>query len=185
MGPHGPQPGPGVTKGLIENMVYLCLKMFWNIFGVFGQVLRFLIKITWFLSFSMQSHAQSSRNFVTNFILDPKRVKFDQKSNIWAYMGPYGPGQGPWRAGKVEEKRILKQNMLSGGHNRRFLRKMWYVKNNRFPNWVSDEFLDDSAWFCVEKLRKHSFETKIQTNNQTYKTILERRKEITFIIRCL
>mgnify|MGYP003315669372 CR=1 FL=1 len=39
-----------------------------------------MVKITCFLSFSSKNHAESSRNFVKNLILNPKRAKLDQKS---------------------------------------------------------------------------------------------------------
>ena len=32
------------------------------------------------------------------------------------------------------------------------------------------EFLHDSEWFCMEKLKKHSFETKKQKEYQQYPT---------------
>ena len=35
------------------------------------------------------------------------------------------------------------------------------------------KFLDDSAWFCMEKLKKHSFETKNPKSNQKYFKILK------------
>ena len=35
-----------------------------------------------FLSFSNKKHAESFRNFVKNLVLDPKRPKLDQKSEI-------------------------------------------------------------------------------------------------------
>ena len=44
------------------------------------KILKLFVKITCFLSFSKQNHAESSRNFVKNLVLDPKRAKFDQKS---------------------------------------------------------------------------------------------------------
>ena len=48
----------------------------------------FLVLKLCFLSFSKQNHAESSRNFVKNFILKPKRAKLDEKSELWAHMGP-------------------------------------------------------------------------------------------------
>ena len=50
----------------------------------------FFISKPCFLSFSTQNHAESSRNFVTNSFLNPKRVKFDQKSwfgHVWTCPG--------------------------------------------------------------------------------------------------
>ena len=44
---------------------------------------------------------------------------------------------------------------------------MGYVKNE----WSKTDFLikclDDSAWLCMEKLKKHSVETKKQKNKNT------------------
>ena len=50
------------------------------IFEFFGQILRFLIKITWVLSFSGKNDAESLCHFVKNLILNPKHAKFNQKS---------------------------------------------------------------------------------------------------------
>ena len=47
---------------------------------IFGQILRFWVKITWFLSFSSKNHAESSRNLIKNSVLDPKWAKFNRKS---------------------------------------------------------------------------------------------------------
>ena len=38
------------------------------------------------------------------------------------------------------------------------------------------KFLDDSAWFCMEKLKKHSFETN--KNQQIDKIIKEECKKV-------
>ena len=73
-----------------------------GIFGICGQILRFLIKIMCFLSFSSKNHTESSRNFIKNFVLNPKLPKFEQKSEIGhvrtcqdlsrrTQKGPYGP----------------------------------------------------------------------------------------------
>ena len=43
-------------------------------------IFEFWVEKTCFLSFSSKSHAESFRNFVKNLILNPKRVKLDQKS---------------------------------------------------------------------------------------------------------
>ena len=85
---------------------------FLSIFRIFGQILGFLIKITWFLSFSSKNDAESSRNFMKILFLDPKRAKLVQKSlrkvygkytessktsktcpgkHIRAHKGPYEP----------------------------------------------------------------------------------------------
>ena len=47
----------------------------------FGQILGFGRK-TCFLSFSRKNHADSSRQFVKNSVLDPQHTNFDQKSEI-------------------------------------------------------------------------------------------------------
>ena len=47
----------------------------------FRKILRFLIRITWFLSFSSKNDAESLCHFVKNLILNLKHVKFDQK--LW------------------------------------------------------------------------------------------------------
>ena len=52
-------------------------------FLIFCQILRFLIKITWFLSFSGKNDAESLCHFVKNLFLNPKRAKLDQKVEIW------------------------------------------------------------------------------------------------------
>ena len=62
--------------------IFLFFFLFFCIFGIFGQILRFLVKITCFLSFSSKNHAESFINFVKNQILNPKRAKLDQKSEI-------------------------------------------------------------------------------------------------------
>jgi len=52
---------------------------------------------TMFLSSSTQSHAESSRNFVKDSVLDPKRAKMSQKSPFGVSGGRPGgrPGGGP------------------------------------------------------------------------------------------
>ena len=55
-------------------------KICWYVFCIFGKILRFLVKIICFLSFSNKNHAESFRNFVKNLILNPKHTKLDQKS---------------------------------------------------------------------------------------------------------
>ena len=55
---------------------------FWVIFEFFGQILRFLIKITWFLSFSGKNDAESLCHFVKIPFWDLKRAKLHQKSEI-------------------------------------------------------------------------------------------------------
>ena len=48
----------------------------------FGQILRFLIKMIWFLCFSGKNDAESSINFVKILFLDPKRANLDQNSDF-------------------------------------------------------------------------------------------------------
>ena len=94
--------------------------IFWGIFQIWGQILRFLVKITWFFSFSNKNDAESSRNFIKKWVLDPRRTKLVQMSlrkvdgkltpsprlvqegpygpiwaHIWAHQGPYGSIYGP------------------------------------------------------------------------------------------
>ena len=54
----------------------------WGILEFFGQILRFLVKITWFLSFSSKNDAESLCHFVKIPFLDPKRAKLDQNSDF-------------------------------------------------------------------------------------------------------
>ena len=75
----GPQGSLGIPR---KPYVYLFFEICLGIFGNLGQLLRFLIKITWFLSFSNKNDAESLCHFVKNLILDPKRVKFDQNSDF-------------------------------------------------------------------------------------------------------
>ena len=59
----------------------------------------------------MQNHAESSRNFVKNTALNPKRATFDQTSEIWAHMGParaLEESVGPARA--LEEREKFRKN---------------------------------------------------------------------------
>ena len=58
------------------------LTYFWVFFGIFGQILRFLINIKSFLSFSNKNHAESSMNFVKIPFLDPKHAKLEQTSDF-------------------------------------------------------------------------------------------------------
>ena len=44
--------------------------------------MKFLIKITWFLSFSSKNDAESLCHFVKIQFLDPKRAKLDQNSDF-------------------------------------------------------------------------------------------------------
>ena len=61
---------------------YLFLMIFYNMFGIFGQILKFLINITWFLSFSSKNDAASLCHFVKIQFLDLKRAKLDQNSDF-------------------------------------------------------------------------------------------------------
>ena len=55
------------------------------------------------MSFSTQNHAESSRNFVKNSVLDPKHVKFDQNSDYEGGVGTFdllvlrGRAQAKWK----------------------------------------------------------------------------------------
>ena len=73
------------------------LRICWGIFGKIGQILRFLIKITWFLSFSNKNDAESLCHFVKIPFFDPKRVKLDQNSDFchvrtysWLHKSEFG-----------------------------------------------------------------------------------------------
>ena len=45
-------------------------------------------------------------------------------------------------------------------------------------NWVFDEILNDSAWFCLEKLKKtHCFETKKLENQTRNLKIISKNKK--------
>ena len=74
-----PQGSLGIPR---KPYFYLFSEICWSIFGIFGQILKFLIKITWFLSFSSKSDAESLCHFVKIPFLDLKRAKLDQKSEI-------------------------------------------------------------------------------------------------------
>ena len=99
--------GPWEFPGISGNF-----RDFYGIFLIFGQILRFVIKITCFLSFSSKNDAESFRHFIKNLVLVPKRAKLVQKSlrkvygkytessktsktcpgrPIWAHKGPYVP----------------------------------------------------------------------------------------------
>ena len=56
--------------------------------------------------------------------------------------------------------RFFHQTTWSGGQ-KTILRKMNYFKK-MIQNWLLLKFLDDSTWLCMEKLKKHSCETKNQ-----------------------
>ena len=99
--------GPQGSLGIPRNLGFFCIFWdFWGIFWIFGQILRFLVKIMWFLSFSSKNDAESLWNFVKIPFLDPKRAKLDQKfwfghvrtcpgGPIWAPYGPTWAHMGP------------------------------------------------------------------------------------------
>ena len=75
---------PSVQEYFGKNLGKICILIYFLVFlGIFGQILRFLIKITWFLSFSNKNDAESLCHFdKKKYFLDPKRAKLDQKSEI-------------------------------------------------------------------------------------------------------
>ena len=91
--------------------IFGIFQIFFCIFGIFCQILLFLVKIMWFLSFSSKNDAELFINFVKIQFLDPKRAKLVQKSygkfteslqNLQdlsrrTHKGPYGPIYGPIR----------------------------------------------------------------------------------------
>ena len=102
----------GLCRTSSKNIFFL-LKTFifvWDIFWIFDQILRFSVKLKWFFSFSGKNGAESFINFVKIQFLDPKRAKFDQKSEIGhvrtcqdlskrTHKDPYGKSSyGPIRA---------------------------------------------------------------------------------------
>ena len=99
-----------------------------------------------FLSFSNKNHAESFRNFIKKTFLDPKRAKLDQNSDfrhVRTYMDPYGPMDRSWQVRTFPISDFW-SNFACFGFKNEFLTK----------------FLNDSAWFCVEKLKKQGFETQ-------------------------
>ena len=64
------------------SLSLLIVLWFWNIFWIFDQILRFLINITCFFSFSGKNDAESLCHFVKIPFLDPKRAKLDQNSDF-------------------------------------------------------------------------------------------------------
>ena len=46
------------------------------------------------------------------------------------------------------------------------------------------KFLDDSAWLCMEKLKKHSFETKNPTIDQNTSTIQKIKQILSYQSDC-
>ena len=78
-GSSGPQGSLGNPR---KTYIYLFFYICWGIFWIFGQILRFLIRITWFLSFSSKNDAESLCHFVKIPFLDPKRAELDQNSDF-------------------------------------------------------------------------------------------------------
>ena len=62
-GSAGPQGSLGIPR---KPYIYLFLKIVFIIFWIFDQILKFLAKIVWFLSFSSKNDAESSRNSIKN-----------------------------------------------------------------------------------------------------------------------
>ena len=68
-----------------------------GILGFLNQILKFWVKITCFLSFSSKNHAESSRNFVKNLILNPKRAKLNPKRALKSLTTMNCPPRKPSR----------------------------------------------------------------------------------------
>ena len=86
VGTQRPRPDRQIGATILKTIFFLGFVGYfldlWVIFEIFGQILRFLIKITWFLSFSGKNDAESLWNFVKNLILKPKHANFDKKSRF-------------------------------------------------------------------------------------------------------
>ena len=74
----GPQGSLGIPRKSYFN---LFLGIPFGIFGIFGQILRLLIKITWFLSFSSKNDAESLCHFVKIPIFGPETCQIGPK--LW------------------------------------------------------------------------------------------------------
>ena len=75
----------GPAKTCFTKYIYLeiiFLPIFCDFWCNFNSIFRFLVKITWFLSFSSKNDAESLGYFVKIPFLDLKRAKLDQKSEI-------------------------------------------------------------------------------------------------------
>ena len=79
-GLHAPQGHP--LRGSIKGIVYVTFNIFMFFLNFFCNCLWFWVSRPCFLSFSTQSHAESSRNFFKNLVLDPKHAKLDQNSDF-------------------------------------------------------------------------------------------------------
>ena len=72
--------------------------------------------------------------------------------------------------------------MFSLKVKKRFVRKKVTLKKRWLKNELLMNILDDSAWLCMEKLKKHSFEThKPKILSKILKESKHKRKEIAFI----
>ena len=107
----------GSPQGSLGNLrISSIFLIFYVFFWFFGKILRLLVKMTWFLSFSGKNDAESFRNFIKIPFLNPKRAKLVQKSygkfteslrnlprpyvifqdlSRRTHKGPYGPIYGP------------------------------------------------------------------------------------------
>ena len=117
------------------------------------KILGFSLKITCFLSFPSKSHAESPRNFIHNLVVDPKRAKFNQKSEIGhvrtcqdlsrkTHKGPKGP---IW----AHEDRSWQVRTCP-------ISDFWLNFACFGPkNGIFTKFIDDYASFLLEKFKNH------------------------------
>ena len=86
MGPYGANRGPYGAHMSPYGPIWAHMGPYGAIWAhkglYFGQILKFLIKIMWFLSFSNKNDAESLCHFVKIPFLDPKRAKLDQNSDF-------------------------------------------------------------------------------------------------------
>ena len=69
------------NRGSLGHNVFLRnFGICWVFLNFFGQILKFWVEKTLFLSFSKQNHAESSRNLIKNSVLHPKCAKLNQRS---------------------------------------------------------------------------------------------------------
>ena len=72
-------PSQGSPQGPWETLEILGIfRDVLGILGILNQILKFLIKITCFFSFSSKNDGESSINFIKIPFLDPKRAKLVQ-----------------------------------------------------------------------------------------------------------